>query len=145
MTDKKLTLKQAKFLDVYFETGNGTEAAMQAYDCKDRMSARNVANENLAKLGNIVRLMMEERGLTLPLLIDTVKGATEAKKLDDLSGEKVPDHLTRLKAVQVAGKWLGLEKERDYNTAVQVNIGEMGVKISTYDSNRITSEPEASI
>jgi len=124
MTDKKLTLKQAKFLDVYFETGNGTEAAMQAYDC-DRITARSISTENLAKpyLKEIVRLMMEERGLTLPLLIDTVKNATDAKRLDDLSGEKVPDHLVRLRAVQVAGKWLGLEKERDYNTAVQVNIG----------------------
>ena len=145
MADKKLTLKQAKFLDVYFETGNGTEAAVQAYDCKDRETAWSLASQTLSKLKDVVQRMMEERGLTLPLLIDTVKGATEAKKLDDLSGEKVPDHAIRLKAVQVAGKWLGLEKERDYNTAIQVNIGEMGVKISTYDPNRITSEPETSI
>ena len=141
--EKKLTIKQAKFLNVYFETGNGTEAAMQAYDCT-REVARRIATENLSKpdIKDIVRRMMEERGLTIPLLIDKVKDAADGTKLDDLSGEKVPDHAIRLKAVQVAGKWLGLEKEKDYNNLTQINIGEMGVKITEYDPNSIAPESE---
>jgi hypothetical protein len=46
----KLTDKQRMFIEQYFICGlNGTEAAMQVYDCKDRNVARVVATENLAK------------------------------------------------------------------------------------------------
>ena len=125
----KLTLKQSKFLDVYFETGNATEAAMQAYDVKVRATARQIGSENLAKLDHIVRHMMEERGLTLPLLIDTVKDATKADKWNDFTGEREADHNSRLKAVSIASKWLGMEQSNQPN--VQIN-NIIGVKRNEY-------------
>ena len=43
----KLTIKQAKFIDAYLETGKGAEAARQAgYSAN---TARQMANENLSK------------------------------------------------------------------------------------------------
>jgi len=70
--------------------------------------------------------MMEERGLTLPLLIDTIRDATQATKTSNaailltkdgktIKAEEqglieIPDHFTRLKAVEIAGKWLGIDK-----------------------------------
>ena len=133
--EKKLTLKQNKFLAKYFETGNSTTAALYAYDCKNVEVARSIAGENLVKLGVVVRQMMEERGLTLPLMIDTIKDATAATKTSNAAilltkdGKTVkteeqglietPDHLTRIKAVEVASKWLGLGQP---NNQFQVNI-----------------------
>lgn len=117
----ELTLKQSKFIDIYIQTGNATEAAMQAYNCKDRMVARNVGSENLAKLGNIVRHIMEERGLTLPSMVDTVKEAQKAMKWNDFTGEREPDHNARLKAVTIASKWLNMG-QADNQTNIQVNV-----------------------
>ena len=64
--EKELTLKQRKWLDVYLQTGNATEAAMQSYDCKDRDSANAIGSENLAKLSYTD--FMEAAGVTDKLL-----------------------------------------------------------------------------
>lgn len=47
--DKQLTIKEAKLVDAYMDTGNATEAAMQAYNCNSRQSANAVASEVLAR------------------------------------------------------------------------------------------------
>jgi hypothetical protein len=44
-----LTIKQRRFVKHYLETGNGTEAAMSAYDVTDRNTARSIGTENLRK------------------------------------------------------------------------------------------------
>jgi hypothetical protein len=44
-----LTVKQRRFVRYYLETGNGTEAAMVAYDVADRNTARSIGTENLRK------------------------------------------------------------------------------------------------
>src|SRR5262245_46301323 len=44
-----LTIKQRRFVKHYLETGNGTEAAMVAYDVADRNTARSIGTENLRK------------------------------------------------------------------------------------------------
>lgn len=77
--DKKLTLKQAKWLEVFIQTGNATEAAMQAYNCKDRMSARNMGSENMAKLG--ISELMDNMGLTDHKLISKLSEGLEATKV----------------------------------------------------------------
>lgn len=46
---KKLTRKQKKFVDTYVATGNGTKAALEAYDAKDSVVAKSIASENLTK------------------------------------------------------------------------------------------------
>ena len=64
--ERQLTLKQRKWLKLYLEIGNATEAAMQVYDCKDRDSAKSMGWENLTKLD--FAELMEESGLTDDLL-----------------------------------------------------------------------------
>jgi len=44
-----LTVKQRRLVKHYLETGNGTEAAMVAYDVADRNTARSIGTENLRK------------------------------------------------------------------------------------------------
>jgi phage terminase small subunit len=45
----KLTLKQEKFVNKYIETGNGTEAVIQAGYDTNRDVARRISSENLTK------------------------------------------------------------------------------------------------
>lgn len=80
MTDeqKKLTLKQRKWLKLYIELGNASEAAWQVYDCKDRESAAQIGWENIRKLD--VAELMEESGLTDKYLNDKLKEGLEANK-----------------------------------------------------------------
>lgn len=47
--NQKLTLKQKGFVQDVLITGNGTEAAMRNYGLKNRIVAKSVASENLAK------------------------------------------------------------------------------------------------
>lgn len=46
---KKLTVKQAKFVEEYAKTGNATKSAMKAYDTEDYMTAAQIGAENLKK------------------------------------------------------------------------------------------------
>ncbi len=120
--EPKLTLKQKKFLQVYFKTGNATKATLAAYDTDDPKTASTMGAENLVKLGDVVKRMMERKGLDLEKIIDTVNGAVDATKWNDFTGEREADHATRLKAVDVAERWLGLKQEnKDTTIAVQFN------------------------
>ncbi len=44
-----LTKKQAEFVKEYLDTGNGTQAALKAYDTEDPNTAGAIASENLRK------------------------------------------------------------------------------------------------
>ena len=138
MTEKDLTLKQKKFLKVYFETGNATKATLEAYDTDDPETASAMGSENLRKLRDVVRYQMDKQGLTVEKMVGTVVGANEATKWNDFTGEREPDHPTRLKAVEVAERWLGL---KDDSTKVyqQFNVGgEMKLEFSKNDESTIT-------
>jgi len=114
MTQDDLTLKQRKWLKLYLELGNATEAAMQVYDCKDRDVAKSIGWENLTKLD--FSDFLEEAGITDKLLqqkimegldatrtvsaINTSKNAT-AQSTDFVD---VPDFLARHKYLETALK-----------------------------------------
>jgi len=114
VSDKKLTIKQKMFLKEYFKSGNGTDAAMKSYNCKDRHSASVIATETLSKLSDPVKTLMEAKGLTMGKLVDTVNNATEANKIHGTQDDfiEIPDHPTRLKATEIASKWLGVKEDR---------------------------------
>jgi hypothetical protein len=44
---RKLSLKQTRFIDEYTKTGNATEAASRVYKTKNRRSSMAIGNENL--------------------------------------------------------------------------------------------------
>lgn len=110
---RELTLKQKKFLKVYFETGNATKAALAAYDTDDPHMAANIGSENVAKLGDVVRAIMNRKGLDAEKLVNTVNAATEANKIHGYGDNfvEIPDHQTRLKAVEIAERWLGMKQD----------------------------------
>ena len=118
MSDK-LTIKQRKFLKVYIETGNATEAAEQAYDCKDRGSAQSLGSETLSKLVNgPLKSRMDAAGLTDEYLMSVLHDGLVADKveIDKYEGaimdEKAfPDHRTRARYAELVLKWKGELKE----------------------------------
>ena len=122
---KELTLKQKKFLKVYFETGNATKAALESYDTTDRNVASQIGSENLVKLRDVLQYQMMKKGLDLNWIVDKVKDAGDGTKWNDFTGEKEPDHQVRLKAVDIAAKWLGIKDTPE--VLQQFNIGEMKV------------------
>lgn len=75
---EKLTIKQRKWLKLYLECGNATEAAMQIYDCKNRESAAIIGFENIRKLN--YEDFLEEAGITDNLLQQKILEGLEATK-----------------------------------------------------------------
>lgn len=61
-----LTLKQRRFLKHYVEMGNGTQAALIAYDTEDERTAHAIASENLRKpaVQLAVTALLEAEGLS---------------------------------------------------------------------------------
>lgn len=109
MNDRKLTLKQRKWIKKYIETGNATEAAMQVYDCKNREVAESIGSENLGKLA--FRDLMDEMGLTdITLLNVGAEGMTKPVK-QSITGETFPDYSVRHKYWETMLRLKGLTKE----------------------------------
>lgn len=108
---EELTLKQKKFLKVYFETGNGTKAALAAYDTDDTNTAAVISAQNLIKLKPTLVHLMEKKGMDVNWLVTKAYEAGDATKWNDFTGEREADHNIRLKAVEIASKWLGVIDE----------------------------------
>ena len=104
--EPKLTLKQRNWLKYYFETGNSVQSAMKAYNTKNYGSAAAIGTENLQKLKPRMQTFMELHGLSLGTLVNKVASKLEAKK----NGNE-DDNMAQLKAVEIAGKWLGAESQ----------------------------------
>ena len=147
MTD--LTLKQRKWIRVYIDTGNATEAAMQVYDCKDRDSAAIIGFENVRKLN--YEDFLEEAGITDKLLQQKLIEGLDADRIKTSLTEPdrvVPDYPTRHKYLETA---LKLKKRLDTDkstTAVQTNIGINYIIKTTNDEqefNSATSESKQNI
>lgn len=83
MRETNLTLKQHKWLKIYLECGNATEAAMQVYKCKSRNSAANIGYENVRKLDYTE--FLEEAGITDKLLQEKIlEGLNSTKPISAL-------------------------------------------------------------
>lgn len=129
MKDKKLTIKQRKWIKEYIETGNATEAAMRVYDCKNREVAESIGSENLGKLA--FQELMDEMGLTdIALLNVGAEGMTQAVK-QSITGEVHPDYAVRHKYWETMLKLKGKMKEAgdvNVNTKVLVIPSELASK-----------------
>lgn len=75
---KELTLKQRKWLALYLELGNASEAAMQVYNVKDRESAAQIGYENLRKLD--YEDFLEAAGITDHLLQKKILEGLESNR-----------------------------------------------------------------
>lgn len=148
LDNRKLTLKQRKWLKAYISTGNATQAAMQSYDCKDEESAAQIGYENLRKLD--ITELMEETGLSDQYLNLKLADGLEATKqlgarivikkgspTSQANGElppadgqtddfiEVPDYMTRHKYLETAlklKKRLGGEGSINIDKAIVIPI-----------------------
>jgi len=114
MAQDDLTLKQRKWLKLYLELGNATEAAAQVYDCGDRDSARQIGWENLTKLD--FSDFLEEAGITDKLLQEKImEGLDSTRTVSAVNTSKnatasstdfvdVPDFMARHKYLETALK-----------------------------------------
>lgn len=103
---KKFTMKQRKWLKLYTELGNATEAAMRVYNCKgNRETAAQIGYENIRKLD--FTELMDAKGMTDDFLLDQVnEGMTKAGRVAKINGKQgvIPDYATRHKYVETALK-----------------------------------------
>lgn len=113
---KKFTLNQKRFIKEYLKNGgNGTEAALKVYDAKSRTDAANIASQNLKKptIKEAIEQALESQEVTPEAVAKVIKEGLGAKKLEwDMSNftykESIyPDHLTRLKTVELYMKLTG--------------------------------------
>ncbi len=98
-----LTPKQKAFADAYIKTGSAPEAALSAYNCSSRNSARVMGYK--ARHNPKVRAYLQEQVLEETLVNEGVESLREALKADKVitnrRGEVVdtwPDYGNRIKA-----------------------------------------------
>lgn len=129
----KLTLKERLFLKYYLKfQGNGTQAAMKAFKCKDESVAAVIACEYLRKpkFQAVKQLIMDKAGITDGELARVLKeglAAEESKQafviatapeIKDGKADvkvnpfntvqiKIPDHAVRHKYLETGLKWRG--------------------------------------
>ncbi len=110
-----LTPKQRNFVQYYIETGSGPEAAMRAYNCSTRNSARVMAHRNRHNpkiIAFIERLWSEHNLLerSLQTLGEGLK-ATHRIVINRKTGEsrEFPDHRIRLEAAVTVLKLRGVD------------------------------------
>lgn len=80
-TRTKPTIKQQKFIEAVFETGNKAEAARRAwYKCKDNKQAASVWYENMIK--PYIKVAIEERVKNAKAVIYKIAMQESAKETD---------------------------------------------------------------
>ena len=100
---RRLTLKQRKFVQEYIKhEGNGTRAALEAYNVKDKTVASTIANENLNKpyLVDSIELALKKQGITDETITEAlaknlIKGAGVRARASD--SNKAAEILLKLK------------------------------------------------
>lgn len=166
LTDKPLTIKQRKFLRALIRTGEPTEAAFQAYDCKNRKIASVIASQNLCKLNIQFLDLIERMGLTNEEDVADLKRLRKAKRLHacdvmihDENGQlkvnknsndwiEVDDNQSQLKALELTLKLKGHLKEKvEHSGTVAVTPQIILIRYSASSptsDNRIASLADAS-
>lgn len=123
------TIKEKKFVKRYLETGNATQAVIDAgYDVKDRSVARNIGTQNVAKLG--IEEHFEKAGLSPEVMAqNTTLIALTAQKRDHFSGEMYEDNTARLNAMKFAAQLMGMvDTDKKGDTNLHLNIQPILVK-----------------
>jgi len=122
-SEPKFTVKQLRFLKYYLATGNGSEAAMKAYSCKNRAVASVVSSQNLVKLKEPLKLLMESRGIDIGNLLEVLENGLKAKKIVGTKDDfvEVDDHQTRHKYLETAARWLGIEAKSIEKATLNTN------------------------
>lgn len=112
--ERKLTLKQRKFLKYYLETGNASEASRRAGYANDRQQGcQNLTKFNIRQA---FMMLLDKKGLTDEKIVDKIMELIEAKKpisanitygdADEKTTDfiDVPDNPTQIKAIELLMK-----------------------------------------
>ena len=125
MAEKKLTVKQKKFVKEYVKRdGNGTKAALAVYNTTSEDVARSISSENLAKpsIREEIDKALIRHEITMDAAIKPIADGLRATKEFGENRIEIVDHSTRLKASGMALKLLGAEKqEQSSGTKIFVN------------------------
>lgn len=123
MAEKKLTIKQKKFVKAYIANdGNGRDAAKAAYDVKTDGVAASIASENLNKpnIREAIEQALAKHEITIDAAVKPIADGLHATRTivagDHEQGLEVADHSIRLKASGMALKLMGAEKQEGGNT-----------------------------
>lgn len=113
--EKKLTLKQTKFIKEYIKTGNGTQSAIKAGHSKK--TARFIASENLtkpniiAKIEKVMNKSAAEMGINAEFVLGNLKYFAGKKKI------KWASHA--IKSNELLGKNLKLFHDTEVDVKLQ--------------------------
>lgn len=136
----ELTHKQIAFFKAYYDPksdtfGNGVRSALKTYNTTDYKTASNISSENLAKprikqlmeakgIGSNELLKVLEEGLTATRTISAVGGKKGNKEADGTTMDfiEVPDHATRHKFLETAGRWAKLNPDKEVEVQGEGNI-----------------------
>lgn len=84
-----LTKKQKDFADGYMETGNGTRAALDAYDTDDYQTAASIASENLKKPE--IMAYFRDKAATVAANIYNLALSAESEQVQLRAGQDILD------------------------------------------------------
>lgn len=118
----------AQFVESYFETGNATEAYLEAYSCTNRRTAAKRGSELLRDeaVARAVAITTEEAlelagASALKVAKVVAEGLAATKTVD---GVEEPDWTARLKAADMANKMRKVYENAGDNIAIiQINMG----------------------
>ena len=105
MKGDKVTQKQKVFAAEYVKNkGNGTQAALKAYDTTDQKTACSIGTENLSKpvVQNELKRLLKGSNITMKRVLGVVSDGLDATK-----GKGEEDHPTRLRAADMSLKLHG--------------------------------------
>lgn len=125
-----LNPRQLRFLELYIKTGNATKSYQEVYNLKNEASAAVLASRLLKKTGDVTRGLYEQAGLGMDTIIQVLKDAIKAEKnmvIHKKDGSKIvtagPDHLLRLKTIELIYKFSGWEADmKKSKVENQVNV-----------------------
>ncbi|MBR0403098.1 terminase small subunit [Candidatus Saccharibacteria bacterium] len=116
----KLTIKERKFLTEYVDNGgNGTQAALKAYDTNSANDAAVIASKVIKKpsVAEALKMELARQGITIENVIAPV-----AKGLKAVREDGTDDYRTQLAAHDRAVKIMGLAEPKENNPAINFNI-----------------------
>ena len=108
-----LTPKQRAFANAYIATGSAPEAALSAYNCSSRNSARVMAHRNLhnPKIIAFIKHFWSRHNLLDQAARALGEGlrATKVVIINHITGEEleVPDHMVRIDTAKIVFKVMG--------------------------------------
>lgn len=137
---RPLTIKQKKFVKAYVANdGNGTRAALAAFDTTDYATANVMAQELLQKpsIRDSIEAALVRHEITMDAAIKPIAEGLKAEReiFGDDGSRAVADHTTRLRASSMALRLLGADQQEPTGGNVfNLNYGQQSFIKSTGDA-----------